>query len=82
MSIIPDFSQLWAAYKAKRKRSNQEAMERLVSQVINVTEFDGSLWIAYNDTPIVQVKNLSTTIEETIADSRKNYLAWKIKYNI
>ena len=82
MSIMSDFAQWWASYKVKRKHKKQEELERMSCQTINVIEFDGELWVSYNDVPIVQVGCLNEAVEKVIASSRKGYLAWKIKYNV
>lgn len=48
---------------------------------INVTEFNGKLYVSHDGIPIVPVENLNENVENVVADSRKSYLAWKEKFD-
>lgn len=65
-----------------KNNKKQEELERMSCQAINVTEFNGKLYIAHNNVPIVPVENLNAEVEKVVAASRKSYLTWRTKYNI
>ena len=48
---------------------------------INVTEFNGRLYISYKEVPIVRVDDLKGKAPDILAQAREDYLAWKEKFN-
>lgn len=79
-----NFMQWWSdlrtAHKEKKAIARRKTLERMSCETINVTEFDGKLYLSHNDTPIVPVANLNTDVEKVLAISRQGYLAWREKF--
>lgn len=69
-----------AAYKVRKNNAKQEALELLSFSEINVVEFNGKLFVSHKGIPVVAVSNLNVGVEKVIADSRKDYIAWKNKF--
>ena len=74
----------WVAKKRESIRKKKESMrvsynELTARENINVTEFDGRIYIAYDGIPIVRVDDLKVKPTELLAQARIDYLAWKEK---
>lgn len=68
------------AYREKKCRAKQEALEHIGYTAINVIEFNGKLYVSHNGVPVVPVTSLNTEVEKVVAASRKDFLAWKSKF--
>lgn len=68
------------AHEAKQSKRKQD-LDNLSCEYINVTEFNGRVYIAYKGVPVVRVEDLKTKVPELLAQSREDYLAWKDKFN-
>jgi len=75
----------------KRIKENSEAtcqerrarqLENISCKNINVVEFNGRLYIAYDGVPIVRVDDLKSKAPEILAQAREDYLAWREKFNV
>lgn len=55
------------AYFEKRRREEFLAQ---VNQDVQLREFEGKIWICYNNVPIVEQSQLKDTICNTITDTR------------
>lgn len=80
-SIRQFFKKLRDKSRAARHQKQAEYLDNLSREDINVTEFNGRLYIAYNGKPIVRVDDLKVKVPELLAQSREDYLAWKEKFN-
>ncbi len=81
------FSAISEWLKRKREQSQeaqQQKRNRSLAKTswekINVIEFEGRIYIAYNDIPIVRVDDLKVKVPELIAQAREDYLLWKEKF--
>jgi hypothetical protein len=72
-------------YRTQSQEAKQQQqvrdLENLSCENINVTEFNGRLYISYKGVPIVRVDDLKVKAPELLAQSRVDYLAWKEKFN-
>lgn len=80
-SIRQFFKNLREQYHTARQQKRVQHLDNLSCESINVTEFNGRLYIAYNGVPIVRVDDLKVKAPELLAQSREDYLAWKAKFN-
>lgn len=80
-SIRQFFKRLRKQYHAARQQKRVQHLNNLSCESINVTEFNGRLYIAYNGVPIVRVDDLKVKAPELLAQAREDYLAWKAKFN-
>ncbi len=84
MKLLGQIKQWWSDFVKDREEKQavkkQKVLERMSCEVVNVMEFDGKLYVSYNGVPVVPVENLNVTIEKLLAQSRKSYLAWQIKF--
>lgn len=67
--------------KAACQERRAKQLENISCKCINVTEFNGRLYIAYDGVPVVRVDDLKTKAPELLAQAREDYLAWRAKYN-
>ena len=51
------------------KRRREESIEQ-VNQDVQLREFEGKIWLCYNNVPIVEQSQLKDTICNTITDTR------------
>ena len=51
------------------KRRRKELIEQ-VNQDVQLREFEGKIWICYNNVPIVEQSQLKDTVCNTITDTR------------
>ena len=58
-----------ALYEYFEKRRREESIAQ-VNQEVQLREFEGKIWICYNNVPIVEQSQLKDTICNTIADTR------------
>lgn len=68
--------------KREDYRKKQEANQRVHNELearenINVTEFDGRIYISYDGIPIVRVEDLKVKPTELLVQARKDYLSWQ-----
>ena len=57
----------WAENYEKNRR--KEAIAQ-VNRCVQLREFEGKIWLCYNDVPIVEQSQLKDTLCNTIADTR------------
>ena len=69
-----------AAQKEKKARRKQKILECVCYEAINITEFNGKIYIAHNGVPIVPASSLNIEPEKAVAAFRKDYLSWKSKF--
>lgn len=72
----------WFAEKRENYHKKQEAKQRVYNELearenINVTEFDGRIYISYDGIPIVRVEDLKVKPTELLVQARKDYLSWQ-----
>ena len=85
MKILQSIRQTWKRlreqYHASRHRKRVRYLVNLSCENINVTEFNGRLYISYKEVPIVRVDDLKGKAPDILAQAREDYLAWKEKFN-
>lgn len=64
-----------------RQERHTKQLEKRSCESINVTEFNGCLYIAHDGVPIVRVDDLKAKAPEILAQAREDYLAWRAKFN-
>ena len=68
----------FAEYYEKKRR--EEAIEQ-VNQYVQLREFEGKIWLCYNDIPIVEQEQLKDTLCNTLANTREAVCRYyKINY--
>lgn len=67
--------------QATRQARRLKQLENISCKNINVTEFNGRLYIAYDGVPIVRVEDLKYKAPKILAQAREDYLAWREKFN-
>jgi hypothetical protein len=67
--------------KEKEKTKRQEEIKRMAEDIITIRDFDNSLFIAYNGTPLAPIDPSWTTKEivQQLSVFRTNYINSKIK---
>lgn len=67
--------------REKHQTKLQEDIHRQSEEVITLSDFDSSLYIVYNGTPLVPIKEewTSKQIIEELAKIRQNYINSKLK---
>lgn len=68
------------SYAARQERRTKQ-LENISCKRINVIEFNGRLYIAHDEVPIVRVDDLKAKAPDILAQAREDYLAWKAKFN-
>lgn len=63
--------------KAQKELKRQNSLKRLSCTDINVVEFNGRLYIAYQGVPVVRVDDLKVKAPELLSQAREDYLMWK-----
>lgn len=85
MKILQSIRQTWnrlrEQYHASRHQKRVQYLDNLSCENLNVTEFNGRLYISYNGVPVVRVDDLKGKAPDILAQSREDYLAWKAKFN-
>lgn len=76
------FKKLCERHRAKRRLKRERFLDNLSCESINITEFDGRLYITYRDVPVVRVDDVKIDPVKLVAQARKDYLAWKAKFNV
>ena len=67
LKIKNPFKTLSEYYEKKRR---EEAIEQ-VHQYVQLREFEGKIWLCYNDIPIVEQEQLKDTLCNTLASTRE-----------
>ena len=67
--------------KEKNQTKRQEEIERMAEDIITIRDFDNSLFIAYNGTPLAPIEPSWTTKEivQQLSVFRNNYINGKMK---
>lgn len=85
MKILQSIRQTWKRlreqYHASRHQKRVRYLDNLSCENINVTEFNGRLYISYKEVPIVRVDDLKGKAPDILAQAREDYLTWKEKFN-
>lgn len=68
------------AHEAKQKKREQN-LAKISWEDINVIEFNGRIYITYQDVPVVRVDDLKVKAPELLAQAREDYLAWRDKFD-
>ena len=61
-------------FKILSERFENKRREESIAQVnrcVQLREFEGKIWLCYNDVPIVEQSQLKDTLCNTIADTRE-----------
>jgi hypothetical protein len=69
--------------REKSQTKRQEEIERMAEETITLKDFDNSLFIAYNGTPLAPVEPSWTTKEivQQLSVFRQNFINSKMKEN-
>ena len=69
------------AIKEKNQTKRQEEIKRMAEDIITIRDFDNSLFIAYNGTPLAPIEPSWTTKEivQQLSIFRSNYINGKMK---
>ena len=59
-----------ALYEYFEKRRREESIAQ-VNQYVQLREFEGKIWLCYNDIPIVEQEQLKDTLCNTLASTRE-----------
>ena len=67
--------------REKSQTKKEEEVQKMSEQVITLSDFDSSLYIAYNGTPFVPIKEewTSKEIVEELSKLRQNFINAKLK---
>ena len=67
--------------KEKSQTKKEEEVQKMSEQVITLSDFDSSLFIAYNGTPFVPIDEnwTSKEIVEELSKLRQNFINAKLK---
>ena len=67
--------------KEKSQTKRQEEIERMAEDIITIRDFDNSLFIAYDGTPLAPIEPSWTTKEivQQLSVFRNNYINGKMK---
>ena len=67
--------------REKSQTKKEEEVQKMSEQVITLSDFDSSLYIAYNGTPFVPIKEewTSKQIVEELSKLRQNFINAKLK---
>ena len=57
-------------YEYYEKKRREEAIEQ-VHRDVQLREFEGKIWLCYNDIPIVEQEQLKDTLCNTLASTRE-----------
>ena len=69
--------------REKSQTKRQEEIERMAEETITLKDFDNSLFIAYNGTPLAPIESSWTTKEivQQLSVFRQNFINSKMKEN-
>lgn len=85
MEFIKCAKQLLSEWKKKYEEKvakRREARRVLASELeLDIREFDGELYIAHQNVPIVNIHHLNTDIVDVLLVSRETLVAYKKKYH-
>lgn len=85
MEFLNFIGRRFDSLKERRRASKLEKRTRkldiLSCETINVMEFNGRLYVAFDGVPIVRVDDLKVKTPELLAQSREDFLAWKAKFD-
>lgn len=71
----------WKANYVVKMEARKEAKRKLDAELeLDIREFDGELFISYNNIPIVNVHHLNTNIVDVLLVSRESLVMYKKKY--
>jgi hypothetical protein len=67
--------------REKSQTKKEEEVQKMSEEVITLSDFDSSLYIAYNGTPFVPIKEewTSKEIVEELSKLRQNFINAKLK---
>ena len=67
--------------REKSQTKREEEVQKMSEEVITLSDFDSSLYIAYNGTPFVPIKEewTSKEIMEELSKLRQNFINAKLK---
>ena len=67
--------------REKSQTKKEEEVQKMSEQVITLSDFDSSLFIAYNGTPLIPIEESWTSkkIVEELQKLRQNFIKGKIK---
>lgn len=80
-SISKSFRNVRERYHTAKQQKRARRLDNLSCESINVTEFNGRLYIAYSGVPVVRMDDIKVKVPELLAQSREDFLAWKAKFN-
>lgn len=71
---------LISAHSKKSAEKREAEMTRESCSTLQVTEFNGSLYIAYNGAPVVRVDRLNIEPAKLLTEARKDFVAWRKQF--
>ncbi len=74
------FRRLRQRSRDSKRKKRDRSLAKTSWEKINVIEFEGKVFIAYETIPIVCIDVIDSNIPEVIAQARKDYLSWKEKF--
>lgn len=80
-TISQFFKDLCKKYSTAKNKKRANYLDNLSCESINVTEFNGRLYISFKGVPVVRVDDLKVKAPELLAQSREDFLAWRAKFN-
>lgn len=83
MKILEDIK-AWLSAKREARRKKQAALRaaalvRESEERIQAREFNGEVYLCYNNVPLVPDDGLAWDIPTTLAVARESWLKWKVK---
>lgn len=73
----------WLERQRNRSKAKKEALLQVrAKEVIQVREFDGSVYLSYLNTPVIKVENIKTTIADTLSAARDAYVKYRKGENV
>lgn len=85
MKFLTIISQWFSAVRMRFKQSKEARYQVKLNnhscEAINVIEFDGRLYIAFEGIPVVRVDDIKVKAPDLLAQARADYLAWNAKFD-
>lgn len=84
MNFIESVRAWWQGIvTSHNKKVTQKRESEMVKESCNrlqVMEFNGSLYIAYNGAPVVRVDRLNVEPAKLLTEARKDFVAWRKQF--
>lgn len=70
------FENIAARHEKSRRERRRRTLEREASELIQVRNHNGKLYICLNGVPVLSVNELSGDLLDMVRDMRVNYVLW------